>query len=123
MDLPKREKSLYFTHEGESGFKYEGTFTVKCRLNVGEKYLMELERSRLHAGTTPTNDLSGLAIVISTLRAKITDGPEWWKQGGGMGVDDQDALVALYSKVEELSDEWLKELKDKALKAKEAQPG
>jgi hypothetical protein len=119
MDLPKKERTFYFKHTGESGFQYEGNFTIRCRLSVAEKYSLELEKSRLLADmANPTNGLLGTSVALSTLRTKILDAPEWWRQGLGLGMEDEDALVALYDKVEKETEEWRKELK-KAAKAKE----
>jgi hypothetical protein len=116
MDLPKKERTFSFNYKSlEVGLPYEGTFTIKCKLNVGEKYQLELEKSRLMSDMiNPTNGLAGIAIAISTLRAKIIDGPNWWAQGKGIGIEDEDALVALYDKVEEECQSWRKELEEKA---------
>jgi hypothetical protein len=112
MDLPKREKTFYFDHEGESGFRYEGNFTIKCRLTVAEKYAAELEKTRLQGDTSnPSPGLSGMAIALSSLRSRVIDGPNWWKQGLGLSIEDEDALVELYSKVEEVAAEWTSEVK------------
>ena len=120
MELPKREKTFHFEHVGESGFHYEGTFTIKCRLNVAEKYAMELERNRLIGDmSNPTDDLTGFALVISTLRAKVTDGPNWWLQSRGFGMEDEDALVNLYAEVEKTSTQWKQEILESASKRDE----
>ena len=119
MDLPNKEKSFAFEHVGETTEKkYDGQFTVRCVLNIGQKHSMALEQTRLLGSyENPTNDLSGLAIILSNLRAKIVEAPEWWKQSlGGSLVDDEDALVALYRKVVEAEVEWKEELKKKTQK-------
>jgi hypothetical protein len=116
MDLPNKEKTFHFEHVGsDSGHKYEGRFTVLCSLNVGQKHAMALEKTRLLGNyPNPTDDLAGLAIVLSNLRAKIIDGPEWYKQSnGGALIDDEDALVALYRKIQDAEFEWKEELKKK----------
>jgi hypothetical protein len=119
MELPKKERTFYFKHTGDSGFVYEGNFTIKCRLGVAERYAMELEKSRLLADmANPTNGLLGTSVALSTLRTKIVDSPEWWRQGLGLGMEDEDALFALYDKVEKETDSWRKELQ-KSAKAKE----
>jgi len=118
MELPKKEHTFYFKHTGESGFIYEGSFTIKCRLGVAERYAMELEKSRLLADmANPTNGLLGTAVALSTLRTKIIDAPEWWKQGLGLQMEDEDALFALFDEVEKQTNTWRKELQ-KAAKAK-----
>ena len=126
MDLPKKERSFYFKHIGEeTGFVYEGNFTIKCTLNIGEKRLMELELSRLQGDMqNGTNQLKAIASTISILRAKIVEAPEWWKQGGGMFIEDESAVVELLNKVDEISSSYRKDLVSKVkAESKEAEPG
>lgn len=119
MDLPKRERTFNFNSTGESGAKYEGQFTIKCRLNVGEKLQLELDKSRLLADmANPSDGLKGFAIALSTLRAKISEAPEWWKQSRGL-IEDEDTLIQLYDEVEKTSMEWRRELDAKAKEAAE----
>lgn len=122
MDLPKKERTFYFNYTSlESGQTYEGNFTVKCKFNVAEKYQLELEKSRLMSDMqNPTNGLAGIAIALSTLRSRIVDGPNWWTQGKGLSIEDEDTLVELFDKVESECIEWRKELEAKANAAKEA---
>jgi hypothetical protein len=117
MELPSREKTFYFDYTGESMFRYEGSFTVKCRLNTAERHGMESDRSRLLGDSkNPTQDLQAIALCVSTCRAHLSDAPEWFKQSRGL-LEDEDALVSLYNKTVEVCDEWRKELSD-AAKAK-----
>lgn len=122
MDLPSKEKTFEFSHTGLStGRQYDGRFTVLCLLNVGQKHLMALEETRLLGSySSPTPDLEGLAMVLSNLRAKIVDGPEWWKQSnGGNIIDDEDVLVQLYQKVKECEAQWKTDLMKKAQAAQD----
>lgn len=121
MDLPKKERTFNFNFTSEeSGQLYEGTFTVKCKLNVAEKYQLELEKSRLMSDmANPTNGLMGISIALSSLRIRIIDGPNWWMQGKGLTIEDEDALVELFEKVEQECMAWRKELSEKAEKARE----
>jgi len=116
MDLPKKERTFNFSFVSEeSGIQYDGMFTVKCKLNIAEKYQVELEKSRLMADmVNPSNGLLGIAYTLSSLRSRIIDGPNWWSQGKGLNIEDEDALVALFDKVEEQVTEWKKELGEKA---------
>lgn len=118
MDLPKNEAVMNFEHVGDlTGRKYDGTFTVLCVLNMAQKHWMELEKTKLLGDhSNPTDNLVGIAVILSTLRAKVTDGPEWWKQSRGADILDEDMLVALYNKVQEAEAEWRARLKDKAAK-------
>lgn len=116
MDLPSKEKTFAFEHIGETtGKKYDGQFTVLCVLNVGQKHSLALEKTRLLGNyANPTDDLAGLAIILANLRAKIVEAPEWWKQSnGGASLDDEDAMVVLYRKVQEAEFQWKEELKKK----------
>jgi len=120
MELPKNEAVFHFDHVGETtGNKYDGTFTVRTALNMGQKHLLELEKSKLLADfLNPTNELAGIALILSNLRVKVIDAPEWWKQSaGGLNIMDEDVLVELYKKVVEKELEWRANLKNKGAKA------
>jgi hypothetical protein len=124
MSLPKNEKTFDFNHVGETtGKKYEGQFTVRCSLNMGMKHQLELEKSRLLADfLNPTSELAGIALILSNLRIKISEAPEWWKQSaGGFNLEDEDVLVELYKKLVEKELEYRNEIKAKAAPA--AAPG
>lgn len=114
--LPSKERTFIFDHIGESGHKYDGRFTVLCSLNVGQKHLLALEKTRLLGNyLNPTDDLAGFAVILATLRVKIVDSPTWWQQSrGGELIEDEDALVALYKQVQKAEVEWKEELKKKA---------
>jgi hypothetical protein len=123
MDLPKKESTFEFEHvAAASGKKYDGKFTVRTILNMGQRHQLEMEKTRLMADyVNPTDGLAGIAVILSKLRVHIIDGPEWWKQSaGGFLVDDEDALVALYDKVIEAENKWKNDLKKKGEEAKEA---
>lgn len=116
MDLPSKEKTFSFDHVGlDTGKEYKGQFTVLCLLNVGQKHQLSLEKTRLLGNyPNPTDDLAGFAVILANLRAKIVEAPEWWKQsGGGSTIEDEDALVALYRKLEEAELQWKADLKKK----------
>jgi hypothetical protein len=86
-----------------------------------QKHLLELDKTRLLGNySNPTDELSGIAIILATLRARIVDAPEWWKQSdGGFNITDIDALSSLYDKVLTAEVEWRNKLKEKAKKAQE----
>lgn len=117
--LPKNESVIDFNYTSETGKKYDGTFTVRCVLNIGQKHALALEKTRLlgnHAN--PTDDLLGIAVILSNLRIKIIDGPAWWTQSsGGWSIEDEDVLVALYDKVQTAESEWRKAIAETATKA------
>ena len=119
MDLPEKNSTFEFEHKGLTK-KYEGRFTVRCHLNVGEKHQLAMEKTRLMADyLNPSDDLSGFAVILSKLRVHVIDGPEWWKQsGGGFLIEDEDAVVALYDKVLAEEKKWRDKVKDMGSKAK-----
>ncbi len=122
MELPKKESVFDFEHVGgDTGKKYEGSFTVLCLLNMAQKHALELEKTRLLGNyANPTDGLNGISVVLANLRVKIIDAPEWWKQSnGGYAIDDEDTLVALYNKVQDAEVEWRTKLKEKAKAAQE----
>lgn len=116
MGLPKNESGFDFSHVGEvSGKKYEGQFTVKCMLNLADKRIMEIEKSRLTADLqNPTGNLSALGAVVANLRVRIIDGPDWYNQII-MSLDtlDEELIFELYAECLKKSDEWRKSVKEK----------
>lgn len=80
---------------------------------------LELEKTRLKADTlNPTAGLEALAQVMSHLRVRIINGPEWWKQSeGGLNIMDENVIVELYDKCLEQELAWVSEVKDKGQKA------
>lgn len=116
MALPNKEKTFDFDFTTSLGKQYTGIFTVKCLLNIGEKHQMELEKTRLLGNySNPTEELYGIATVLSSLRAKLTDSPDWWKQSrAGANLEEEDLLVALHNKVLEAENQWMEDLKKQA---------
>lgn len=121
MDLPANQTFFDFDYTAELGKKYEGQFTVICAMDMRLKHRLELEKTRmLGSYANPTDELAGLSVVLSTLRIRLVDGPEWWKQSdGGYNIQDYDALTALYEKVLTAEAEWRTKLKEKAKKLQE----
>lgn len=123
MDLPKNQKSFQLDYTGElTGKRYEGTFTVKCVLNMAEKRKLEIERSGLSADlNNPTGNLNAIALVVSNLRVRVTDAPDWFKQSiMSLDIIDEDVLFEVYSKALDKSEEWITEVKKKSLGEVEA---
>lgn len=117
MSLPKNESSFDFDHIGElTGKKYEGQFTVKCILDLADKRMLEIEKSRLTADLqNPTGNLSALGSVIANLRVRVMDGPEWFNQSiVTLKILDEEVIFELYRKCLDKSEEWRKKVKEKA---------
>lgn len=124
MDLPPTESVFDFDFTSDLGKRYEGRFTVRCLLNMRQKHFLELEKTRLLGNyPNPTDELAGIAIILATLRGRIIDGPDWWKQSdGGFNIVDFDTLNVLFDKVTNAEVEWRTALKEKAKKAQETPP-
>ena len=125
MKLPLNEHSFDFNETGNvTGTKYDGQFTVLCILSMGQKHALQVERTRLLAdAVAPTDELSGMAIILANLRHRIVDAPNWWQQSnGGSTIQDENVLVALYHKVMEAEGVWRQKLKEKAEKADSETP-
>jgi hypothetical protein len=112
--LPKNEKSFDIDMHGDvTGLHYKGTFTARCVLSIASRHAMELEKTRLMADyANPSNGLAGIAIALSSIRAKIVEGPAWWKDSdGGANLLDENVIFRLYDECNKLEAAWRKELK------------
>lgn len=124
MDLPTTQSVFDFEFTSELGKKYDGQFMVHCVLNMRQKHVLELEKTRLLGNySNPTDELAGIAVILSNLRNRIISGPTWWEQSdGGYKIDDIDVLTALYNKVISAETEWRTKLKEKTKKLQEKTP-
>lgn len=121
MDLPSTQTVVDFDFTSDLGKKYDGQFTVLCLLNMRQKHLLELEKTRLLGNyANPTDELAGIAVILANLRHRIVDGPTWWQQSdGGYNLTDIDVLTSLYNKVLGAETEWRNKLKEKTKKLQE----
>lgn len=118
MDLPKNESNFLFDHIGEvTGRKWDGNFKVKCVLNMAEKRVLEIEKSTITADlSNPTGNLAAIAQVISALRVRVIDAPEWFKQCiRTLDFLDEETYFELYAKCLEAEANWLIEVKGESL--------
>lgn len=124
MDLPNTQSAFDFDFTSELGKKYDGQFTVNCLLNMRQKHLLELEKTRLLGNyPNPTDELAGISVILANLRGRIVNGPTWWEQSdGGYNLTDIDVLTSLYNKVMATESEWRSKLKEKAKKLQEPTP-
>lgn len=116
MQLPDKSKRVYFDYENDVGEKFEGYFTVKCRLTLRERHMLELEKTRLMGGhDNPTSGLMAIAVMLANLEIKLIDAPEWWKQNdNGRDIEDEEIVGKIYELVVDAEDEWRQELKKQA---------
>lgn len=116
--LPKNEQSFDVDLVGETtGIQYKGTFTAKCVLTMAGRHSMELEKTRLQADyANPSAGLAGISISLATIRAKINQGPAWWKDSdGGASIIDENIIFTLYDECNKLEAGWRTALKTKAI--------
>ena len=119
MELPINESGFFFNHEGElTGRKYEGDFKVKCLLSMGDKRVLEIEKSQLTVDlTNPTGNLSAISTVVANLRVRVTDSPDWFTQNiRSLDILDEEVFFELYSKCLEAESAWIEKIKEKTKK-------
>lgn len=112
--LPKNERSFDLELVGDTtGVLHKGTFTAKCVLNMAGRHSLELEKTRLMADyANPSPGLAGIAIALATLRAKLTDGPAWWKDSeGGATLIDENVVFKLFDECNKMEAAWREDLK------------
>jgi hypothetical protein len=117
MNLPKNEKSFFFSKEGEvTGHKYEGQFSVKCVLTAADKRMVEIEQSRLMVDLkNPTANLIAISKVTANLRTRVLKSPDWFGQMiGDLETLDDNILFDLWAECVRCSNEWFDEVKQKA---------
>lgn len=124
MNFPPTQKTFHFDYTSAFNNRYEGEFTVKCLLSIGEKHRLELEKTRLLGNMpNPTDELIGIAVILSSLRNKIVDSPSWWAQSrGGDSIQEEDVLAELFAKVQDAETEWRRELIAKTQKTQDPAP-
>lgn len=124
MNLPKNEKSFFFSKEGEiTGHKYEGQFNVKCVLSVADKRALEIEQSRLSMDLlNPTDNLVAISRVVANLRVRVLGAPDWFDQIiGNLDILDDNIIFELYGESLDRAAEWRDDLKKKSQPEKAAE--
>lgn len=120
MALPDNEHVFEFEEIGETtGKEYRGTFSCVCVLDMLQKQLVGIEKTKLQADfTNPDPELKGIAHILSNLRVRILDAPEWWQQSnGGYSIQDENVIVLLYDNVMEGESKWRTKVQEAAQKA------
>ena len=114
--LPNSNKVLNLKVVGETtGLEYEGKFVVKRALSIKDKQSIELTKTRITEDTAnPSNSLFAIASMVALLRARLVEYPEWWKElGFGSELLDENVLIELFDKSENLALEWRQSLQPK----------
>ena len=114
--LPVNEAIFDFEYEGDTtGYKYEGTFKIKCVLNIADRHRLELETNQMSADLqNPSTTLTMISRVLAALRVHILDAPTWWKESGyGANIIDDDCLYKLFDEVLKQERLWKEKVKPK----------
>jgi len=117
MNLPKNEKSFFFSKEGDiTSHKYEGQFSVKCVLTAADKRMVEIEQSRLMVDLkNPTANLVAISKVTANLRTRVLKSPDWFGQMlDDLETLDDNILFDVWTECVRCSNEWFDEVKQKA---------
>lgn len=126
MNIVIEPISLIYSCKGElTEETREGVFKVKPKLSAFE--ILECDRDRRELLGNPKNDeqvsvpATNLAICLSQLRARIVDGPAWYKDSIGLRTDflDENVIFDLFKKVVEIETQWKENLKKTAQEAKD----
>ena len=124
MLLPvSNEYTFYFSSKGsETGFKYEGTFKVKCLLNIEEKVDIGLRTDAYNRGSKTVS--SGITIMNSTLAeldVRIIESPSFWKDSDyGRKLLDTNIIYEVFSKANDSEADFKKRLTEAAESAEQA---
>jgi hypothetical protein len=102
--------------------QYTGVFTTKARLTQRD-YLLEDQIRRDIIGTNAqaaSAMATGISIAVSYLKVRVLKAPKWWTDSdGGLDLEDDNILAAIYYKAVEAEKEDKKVLADQAEKARQ----
>ena len=94
---------------------FEGEFSSRIMLTVGEKRLLEAEKARYSTDlANPTEALIAYSNVLAELKVRIIDAPLWWKESSnGEGLLDENILLDVFNLMSEGVIEWMDQLNKK----------
>ena len=94
---------------------FEGEFSSRVMLTVGEKRLLEAEKARYTTDLkNPTESLIAYSNVLAELKVRIIDAPIWWKESSnGEALMDENVLLDVFNQMSEGDIEWMDQLNKK----------
>ena len=94
---------------------FEGEFSSRVMLTVGEKRLLEAEKARYTTDLkNPTESLIAYSNVLAELKVRIIDAPIWWKESSnGEALMDENVLLDVFNQMSEGVIEWMDQLNKK----------
>jgi hypothetical protein len=120
--LPAKDHTFTIDLIGdETGKKYQGKFTIKNVLNIGEKVQLEREISRfLSDYQNPTDNLKILATAIANIKMHIISYPDFWNiDEDGLDIEDNNLIFHIFEKIMETKQKRYEEISKAASKANE----
>lgn len=125
VTLPDIIKRFYFNQTGEvTGMNYAGYFAVKVVLTLGEKLEVEKKYAQLLPNDKNANSENKLiAATLAELDVRVVEGPSWWTRSqSGQQILDTQIIWGLMIKIQELTEEWKKEVNELAQKVSNVVP-
>jgi hypothetical protein len=108
--LPDNEKTFEIEiEEGEvTRQRYQGKFTCKCILNVGERAAADVLQKRLNDNLTTLEEETYMYhMILAQLEVRLTAGPDWFAAAqNGRALKDMNVLYELYTKCMEAERDW-----------------
>jgi hypothetical protein len=118
--LPQREFVFDVDIIGEATQqKYQGRFTSKAVLTIGERIEMEREISSFTSEfANPTPNLSNLSVMLANIKYHVIKCPDWWDiNTNGTDLLDLNVVTEIFAKLVEGKDDWYKKLDKNAKNA------
>ena len=112
-DLPDLNYSVEIDMKGEfTKLPYKGEFSCKIP-NLGDRADSDKRRALLNAGLDVTlrQDVLEFHNKIAYLGVVIEKAPDWWVDSkDGLHLLDGNVVSAIYDKVSEYEDDWMKKV-------------
>jgi hypothetical protein len=103
---------------GEASLEtWAGTFRAKTRLSHRDQLSKDARRRELLGNQPGTSTERALttAMILAELSVRLTDAPKWWSEkGGGLDLEDDNVIGAVYDKAMTIEKEAADDKKKKA---------
>jgi len=107
----------------ESGDLFAGKFRAREKLSWSNR--LEIDRIRREllgpSGAEAGVEVQGRATILAELAVRVTESPEWFKTArNGLDLIDDNLVMEIYSKTQDIQQKWQAAQKEKAEAAKKA---
>lgn len=120
IKMPDYEATVQLDCIGEeTKNRWTGTFRIKRVLTHLDKFRLErIYTELIPKDSDANNDLKTFAATIAELEVTVLSGPDWYETSGkGRYLVDRNPLYELYFKCHEASEQWKKEVAERAANA------